>query len=93
MEKNDQTILLITHDIEEALSLGTKVAVMTKNPGTIQSVFSVPYSERILADKDYHIEEDNEFMKKNMKFLRQYLKKTFVVFFYMKTMKVFLYKN
>lgn len=69
-KRNDQTILLITHDIEEALSLGTKVAVMTKNPGTIQSIFSVPYSEKILNDKDYRIEEDIEFMKQKYEILK-----------------------
>lgn len=69
-KKNNQTILLITHDIEEALLLGTKVAVMSKNPGTIQSVFSVPYSEKVLNDKNYRIEEDSEFMKQKYAILK-----------------------
>jgi len=70
-KRNKQTILLITHDIEEALSLGTKVIVMTKNPGKIQSVFSVPYSEKILSDETYHIEEDSEFMKQKYTILKE----------------------
>lgn len=69
-KKNNQTILLITHDIEEALLLGTKVAVMSRNPGTIQSIFSVPYSEKVLSDKNYCIEEDNEFMKQKYAILK-----------------------
>ena len=69
-KRNNQTILLITHDIEEALSLGTKVAVMTKNPGTIQNIFSVPYSKKILSDESYRIEEDSEFMKQKYEILQ-----------------------
>lgn len=44
---------------------------MTKNPGKIQSVFSVPYSEKILSDETYHIEEDSEFMKQKYTLLKE----------------------
>lgn len=35
------TIIFITHSIDEALILGTKIAVMTRRPGTIREVIAV----------------------------------------------------
>ncbi len=36
------TMILITHDIEEAVYLGDRVVVMTERPGEINAVFNVP---------------------------------------------------
>jgi len=40
-----KTTLFVTHDLDEALIIGTKVAVMSKRPGTIKEIFDVdlPY--------------------------------------------------
>lgn len=40
-----KTTLFVTHDLDEALIIGTKVAVMSKRPGTIKKIFEVdlPY--------------------------------------------------
>lgn len=35
------TLVLVTHDIDEALTMGEKVAVMGRNPGTLQDVMDV----------------------------------------------------
>ncbi|NHN31892.1 ABC transporter ATP-binding protein [Paenibacillus agricola] len=40
-EKHKITIIFITHSIDEALILGTKVAVMTRRPGTIRETMSI----------------------------------------------------
>jgi NitT/TauT family transport system ATP-binding protein len=40
-EKVKPSVLFVTHDLEEAIALADKVAVMTVGPGTIKAVFKV----------------------------------------------------
>lgn len=39
-----QTVIFVTHDIEEAVYLGDRIAVMTPNPGKIKTILEVPFS-------------------------------------------------
>jgi NitT/TauT family transport system ATP-binding protein len=39
-----KTLMLVTHDVEEALFLGEKVAVMSNRPARVTRVISVPFS-------------------------------------------------
>lgn len=57
-----KTIFLITHDIEEALSLGTKVLVMSKGPGKIVETIEVDYARKALAN-DNHVIMDEKFLQ------------------------------
>ena len=41
-EKHRLTVLFITHDVEEAIYLSDRVAVMTNRPGRIKSIIPVP---------------------------------------------------
>jgi NitT/TauT family transport system ATP-binding protein len=43
-EKTQKTIVFITHGIDEAVSLGQRVAVMTSRPGRIKTVLEIPES-------------------------------------------------
>lgn len=61
--KGDQTFFLITHDIDEALSLGSKVMVMSKNPGKIIREFDLDFHKKIYDDKDYLATLDPLFLK------------------------------
>lgn len=65
-KEKEQTIFMITHDIEEALKLGTRVLVMSKNPGKIISEFKVNYTNKIYDNKAYFPEEDQEFQKNKL---------------------------
>lgn len=54
-ETEKKTIVFVTHDVEEAIYLGTRVAVMTARPGRIKSIedssFSTPMGyEEYLSD-------------------------------------------
>ncbi|MEG0732781.1 MAG: ABC transporter ATP-binding protein [Vagococcus sp.] len=66
-KEKEQTIFMITHDIEEALKLGTRILVMSKNPGVIISEFETNYTEKISLNKTYHPEEDQDFQKDKLK--------------------------
>lgn len=52
---NNSTILLITHDIDEALSLGTRVMVMSKRPGRILKEFNIDFTNILFNDNSSHI--------------------------------------
>jgi len=43
-ESSRKTVVYITHSIEEALSLGDRIAVMSAQPGTIKKIILVPFS-------------------------------------------------
>lgn len=40
--KTEKTIILVTHDIDEALLLSQKILIMTPSPGTIKEILEVP---------------------------------------------------
>jgi len=42
--ERDTTIVFITHDLTEAVSLSDRVIVLSKRPGTIKEIFDVPLS-------------------------------------------------
>lgn len=57
--QNKTTIIFVTHDIREAILLGSKVAVLSALPAKIKGVISVPFSyprriEDILAADAFH---------------------------------------
>jgi taurine transport system ATP-binding protein len=45
-----KTILFITHDVDEALSLGTRVLVMSKRPGKIVKEFRTTFTNSITGE-------------------------------------------
>lgn len=55
-KRTKSTILLVTHSVEEAVYLGTRVAVMSKSPGTIIKSFDAD------MDKDSEIRRDPRFI-------------------------------
>jgi len=46
------TIVFITHDIEEAVFLGERVAVMSNRPGTVRTVVDIPLDRSTNAEED-----------------------------------------
>ncbi len=47
-----KVMFLITHSVEEALFMGTKLIVMSPRPGRISHVFDLPFSQRYLKSGD-----------------------------------------
>ena len=44
LEQERHTVLLITHDVEEAIHVADRVIVLTSRPTTIQATFDVPFA-------------------------------------------------
>ncbi len=58
--KFDKTVLFVTHDLDEAVSVGDRVAIFSARPGTILQTLAVP----LPADRDMiRLRYDPEFMK------------------------------
>ena len=61
-KENESTILLITHDIDEALSLGTRVIVMSKRPGKILKEFDLDFTSFMFNDNNGHVKYSEEYI-------------------------------
>lgn len=44
LEEERHTVILITHDVEEAIHLANRIVVLSPRPTTIQAVFEVPFT-------------------------------------------------
>ncbi|MBN7773981.1 ABC transporter ATP-binding protein [Clostridium aminobutyricum] len=58
-----KTILFITHDVDEALSLGTRVLIMSKRPGRIIKEFKVNFTKSITGENSDRTRYTNEFQE------------------------------
>ncbi|MCQ2086199.1 MAG: ABC transporter ATP-binding protein [archaeon] len=43
LDKTDQTIIFVTHSVEEAIFLSDRIIVLTKRPATIKEIINVPW--------------------------------------------------
>ena len=41
--KENITVLMVTHDISEAISMSDRVIVLTKRPGTIKEIYEIKF--------------------------------------------------
>ncbi len=67
----NKTIFFITHDVEEALLLGTRVIVLSRHPGTVIEDIPVNFSRQIVENNEKDIKFTDEFYKYREKLLRK----------------------
>ena len=61
--KNKNTVMMITHDVDEALSLGTRVIVMSKQPGTIIKTYDLDYTYQALEKDNHRVKVDEQYLE------------------------------
>jgi taurine transport system ATP-binding protein len=62
-KKNNSTIFFVTHDIDEALLLGTKIYVMRSGEKSIVKDYDIDYTNRLLLDPKAHVVEEKLYIK------------------------------
>ena len=65
-----KTVFFITHDVEEALLLASRIIVLSKHPGKVIGDISVNFSEQIIEDANTDIKFSQEFYKYREKLLK-----------------------
>lgn len=61
-KKNNSTIFFVTHDIEEALLLGTKIYVMRKGLSNIVKSYDLEYSEKLYNSPNLKVVDEPRFI-------------------------------
>ncbi len=44
LKKEHKTAIMVTHDIAEAISMGNKVIILTKRPGTVKNIYPLSFT-------------------------------------------------
>ncbi len=57
-----RTIFMITHDIDEALSLATKIIILTSLPGSVDEVIETSFTHDALKDKKNRVHITEEYI-------------------------------
>ncbi len=60
-----KTVLFVTHDVDEALLLSDRIAVMTPSPGSIKEVVKIPFS-RPRSRKDLSVDPNYLALKSHL---------------------------
>ena len=58
-QKSPKMIIMVTHDIDEAIFLADRVAIMSARPGQIKEILDID----IQRPRDYHVKTSEEFME------------------------------
>lgn len=68
--ESGKTIFFITHDVEEALLLGSRILVLSKNPGRIADDVTVSFSRRIAEEGVENIQFTEDFYRYRERLLK-----------------------
>lgn len=70
-QKTGNTVLLITHDVDESLALATRVMVLSSRPGRIRNEFHSDFTRRFLAEGGEKVRYRPEYIGLREEILRE----------------------
>lgn len=47
IKKEKKTVIMVTHDIREAISMSNKIIVLTKHPGKIKKIYNINFNNKL----------------------------------------------
>lgn len=47
IKKEKKTVIMVTHDIREAISMSNKIIVLTKHPGKIKKIYNIDFNNKL----------------------------------------------
>ena len=62
-KKKQQLVIMVTHDIEEAVYMSTKVIVVDKNPGRVKQIVDIELNEKRDRSSDEFVKYRNDILK------------------------------
>ncbi|PWE34452.1 taurine ABC transporter ATP-binding protein [Maritimibacter sp. 55A14] len=68
-QETGKTILLITHSVEEALFLGSRLIVMAPRPGRIEKDYRLPFAERGLTQDPREVKSSTDYVERREEIL------------------------
>ncbi len=72
IKKEGKTAILVTHDLSEAISLGTQIIVFSKRPATIKKIIPIHFPESISALERRNSPEFKDYFNKIWKELNEH---------------------
>ena len=64
LKKENKTLILVTHDISEAINMCNKIIILSKRPATIKNIYNISFDKKINQKEKRYTKEFNEYYNK-----------------------------
>lgn len=72
IKEEKKTAIMVTHDLEEAVSVANKVVVLSKRPATVKNIYEIKINDELLPSKRRKDEKFNDYYNEIWKDLDHY---------------------